>query len=133
MARPTKNDSMVTTLSTETMEQRFTRLQKEVRHYAKTIGNTDFDKVEYDPLLEMAKLAVNPGTPTDIRVRCHSEVAAYRYPKLKSMEIALPAGSEGKITIEITHFGAENRTGGRSNEKKVVRDVEPDYTKLPPQ
>lgn len=121
MGRPSKHDSMLTTLATETMEDRFRRLQKEVRRYAREMGIKDFDNEEYDPILAMARLAVNPGTPLNLRLQAHSEIASYRYPKLKSMEIALPPGSDAKITIEITHYG------------KREKEVEVDYTRLPKQ
>jgi hypothetical protein len=123
MAKQAKQDAMMTTLSTESMEQRFRRLQKEAKDYAKEIGLADFDKTEYDPLIELAKIAINPGNKLETRLSAHSEIASYRYPKLRSMEVALPPGSEGRITIEITHFGG----------KKVEKVVEADYTRLPPQ
>lgn len=121
MARPSKTDSMLTTLSTESMENRFRRLQDELRKYAEGIGLSASTVDEYDPLIELGKLAVNPGTPLPLRLQCHSEIAQYRYPKLKSMEIALPAGSDAKITIEITHYAKRGEV------------IDADYTKLPKQ
>jgi hypothetical protein len=111
----------MTALATETMEERFKRLQREIREYAQGIGVKEYDKKEYDPLVALAMLAVNPGTPLNLRVQAHAEIAGYRYPKLKSMEIALPPGSDAKITIEIKHFGKQEKV------------IDADYTKLPTQ
>jgi hypothetical protein len=39
-----------------------------------------------DPLLELAKMAMNEANPLEIRVRCLSEIAPYVYPKRKPVE-----------------------------------------------
>jgi hypothetical protein len=101
MARPARVDGVLTTVKQDSVHEVFARLQHELRAYVEDLGLV-FQ--EYNPLVAMAQMAVNPATPPELRLRCHSEVASYLYPKLKSMEIGVPPGTEAKITIEITSY-----------------------------
>ena len=83
----------------------FSRIQGELRTYLQDLGVRDISS--YNPLTAMAKMAVNPATPPDLRLRCHAEIAGYLYPKLKSMDIGLPPGTEAKLTIEITSYSGK--------------------------
>lgn len=50
------------------------------------------DKPSYNPVLELARLSVDPKTPIIHRVACLKEVAQFFMPKLKAMEITGPDG-----------------------------------------
>jgi hypothetical protein len=101
MAR-TRTDGTLLPAKQETVQDLFARLQAELRAYMDDLG-LPMTK-EYNPLVALAQMAVNPATPPELRLRCHSEVASYLYPKLKSMEIGIPPGTEAKLTIEITSY-----------------------------
>lgn len=76
-------------------------LRKQLKVWAKQAGITLDD--DYDPRLELAKLAHNPALPMQLRVQCHSEVAGFFYPKVKALELSLPEGTE--MTIRIVKYG----------------------------
>lgn len=42
---------------------------------------------DYDPVAQMAIMAVDPRNKIDLRRSCHSDVAQYVRPKLKSVEV----------------------------------------------
>jgi hypothetical protein len=46
------------------------------------------EAVDCDPLLELARIAMNANNPIEIRVRCFSEIAPYVDPKRKPVEIS---------------------------------------------
>lgn len=46
------------------------------------------DRSGCDPLEKLIAIGNNPKTPVDVRVRCWSEVASYRYPKRKALELS---------------------------------------------
>ncbi len=50
--------------------------------------NEKLDAMSCDPLLELAKIAMNEKNPIEIRVRCFSEIAAYVYPKRKPVDMS---------------------------------------------
>ncbi len=70
------------------------------------------DAIGYDPLIELAKLAMKDKTPVEIAFRCHAEVAAYIYPKRKPVDAS---NSEGPV-INI------NENLDTSGESTDVRD-----------
>lgn len=105
MARTPRADPLQAARA-ETVQEVFQRIQGELQNYVNDLGVRDFSS--YNPLTAMAKMAVNPATPPDLRLRCHAEIASYLYPKLKSMDIGLPPGTEAKLTIEITRY-TDNR------------------------
>jgi len=43
-----------------------------------------------DPILELAKIAMNGKTPIELRVRCLVELASYVYPKRKPVDPPQP-------------------------------------------
>lgn len=104
MSRTPKNDPLQQHRS-ETVQEVFARIQGELKDYVTEMGVRNFDN--YNPLTAMAKMAVNPATPPELRLKAHSELAGYLYPKLKSMDIGLPPGTEAKLTIEITSYRSQ--------------------------
>lgn len=42
---------------------------------------------DYDPVAQMAMIAVDRAVKLDVRVKCHDSVAQYVRPKLKSVEV----------------------------------------------
>jgi hypothetical protein len=104
MARTARNDLVTTSAKAETVSEVFQRIQKELEAYVHELGIRDFSS--YNPLTAMAKMAVNPATPPELRLKAHAEIAGYLYPKLKSMDIGLPPGTEAKLTIEITSYSS---------------------------
>jgi hypothetical protein len=120
MARTPRSDPLQAQRA-ETVQDVFSRIQSELRDYVTNLGIRDFSC--YNPLTAMAKMAVNPATPPDLRLRCHAEIAGYLYPKLKSMDIGLPPGTEAKLTIEITSYSLDNSSSSRTNSSAI--DVTP--------
>jgi hypothetical protein len=55
-------------------------------------------KVGCDPLEGLAKIAVDPETKVEIKVRCLAELAQYVYPKRKAVDL-----DSGPVTVE--HIG----------------------------
>jgi hypothetical protein len=106
MPRATRIDLPTSVAKQESVQEVFSRIQSELRTYVNDLGIRDFSS--YNPLTAMAKMAVNPATPPDLRLRCHAEIAGYLYPKLKSMDIGLPPGTEAKLTIEITSYSSNS-------------------------
>jgi hypothetical protein len=104
MARTARNDLVTISAKQETVSEVFSRIQKELASYVQDLGIRDY--TAYNPLTAMAKMAVNPATPPELRLKAHAEIAGYLYPKLKSMDIGLPPGTEAKLTIEITSYSS---------------------------
>jgi hypothetical protein len=46
----------------------------------------ELDAIGCDPLIELAKIAMNEKNPIEIRVRCFSEIAPYVYPRRKPVD-----------------------------------------------
>jgi hypothetical protein len=85
----------------ESGEEALQRIRKELKRWS--LDTNIKVEEEYDPRLELAKLAHNPGLPMQLRVQCHAEVAGFFYPKVKALELALPEGTE--MQIRIMRFG----------------------------
>lgn len=46
------------------------------------------DEIGCDPLIELAKIAMDKKKSDEIRVRCFSEIAAYIYPRPKPIDLS---------------------------------------------
>jgi hypothetical protein len=76
----------------------FNKLTEQLRA-GKYIGD---DEV-YNPLLELAKVAMSPEEDAVLRVRCSSEIAQYMFPKVRSLEIK--STEDKNINVNITIAG----------------------------
>lgn len=61
-----------------------------------------FNQHRYDPMHELAKLAMSSSTPLELRVAIHRECAQYIAPKLKSMDLVV--GGELNLTVNVVKF-----------------------------
>jgi hypothetical protein len=62
-------------------------------------------KLGCDPIVGLAKIALNPATEAGLKVRCFSELAQYVYPKRKAVEVRPPEDSELNVVVETIGFG----------------------------
>jgi hypothetical protein len=46
-----------------------------------------FDAMDYDPLVELAKIAMDLKNPLDARIRCHEDATPYRHAKVKPVDM----------------------------------------------
>jgi len=56
-----------------------------------------------DPIEGLAKIAMDPATKPELKVRCFAELAQYVYPKRKAVDLALNEGDESpgyKVVVE---------------------------------
>ena len=56
-----------------------------------------------DPIEGLAKIAMDPSTKAELKVRCFAELAQYVYPKRKAVDLALNEGGESpgyKVVVE---------------------------------
>jgi hypothetical protein len=58
-----------------------------------------------DPIEGLAKIAIDPETKLDLRVRCYAELAQFIYPKRKAVDLS--SGEDRSVTVEIRHVGAD--------------------------
>jgi len=58
-----------------------------------------------DPIEGLAKIAIDPETKLDLRVRCYAELAQYIYPKRKALDLS--TGEDSSMTVVIRHIGAD--------------------------
>jgi len=61
-------------------------------------------KLGCDPIEGLAKIALDPESKPELKVRCLAELAQYLYPKRKPVDPVTPEGSEFKLTVE--HIGS---------------------------
>jgi hypothetical protein len=92
-------------------EKLFEKIRKElVREYPNRLdeaGKNVFD--EYDPVVEMAKFAVDPLIDNSLRYKAHSEIASYMYPKVKSFEAPKLIDNNLKVTINIAGYAQSEK------------------------
>ena len=60
--------------------------QKGTPNRATLMLKEKLDDLGCDPLVELAKIGMNPKIPIEIRVRCFIEIASYVYPKRKPVD-----------------------------------------------
>ena len=67
------------------------------------------DALGCDPLVELAKIAMNQKNAVEIRVRCLSEIAGYIYPRRKAVDMS----SDDPVVINVnTKFDPGSSDGG---------------------
>jgi hypothetical protein len=70
---------------------------------AKAMKET-YNMDNYDPVVEMAKIANDPNNPIDLRANCHDRVAKYVRPVLKAVEVS------GTVDVDhTTRFDATDK------------------------
>jgi len=57
-------------------------------------------KLGCDPVEGLARIALDPETKVEIKVRCLTELAQYVYPKRKAVDVSSSEESEFKVTLE---------------------------------
>jgi hypothetical protein len=65
-----------------------------------------------DPIEGLVKIARDPATKPELKMRCFAELAQYVYPKRKAMDVSLDGGRE--ITVTVEHIGSPPRSGSIS-------------------
>jgi len=58
-----------------------------------------------DPIEGLAKIALDPATKPELKVRCFAELAPYAYPKRKAADISLNGSTEQQPKIVIEYIG----------------------------
>lgn len=61
----------------------------------------------YDPLVEIAKLA-RMSSDENMQFKCHSFLAQYKYPQIRSLEIQNKVDKEVKITVTLAGYARAN-------------------------
>lgn len=88
-------------------------------HYAPHL----FSQHPYDPLVEIAKLAINTQDD-NLKFKCHSKLAEYKYPQVRSIEINAKEDKDINITIEIAGYARQDAP--IEIEPEDIEIVEPD-------
>lgn len=82
-----------------------------------------FNHHKYDPIHELARLAMSSNTPLEMRVMIHKECAQYIAPKLKSMDLVV--GGELNLTVNVVKFStAQGQQIAPNREAIPVRATE---------
>lgn len=76
----------------------------------------------YDPLVEIAKLSLN-SQDDNLKFKCHSKLAEYKYPQVKSIEINAKEDKEVRISIEIAGY-AQGPTSSTDTEPEDIEMVD---------
>ena len=64
-----------------------------------------------DPIEGLAKIALDPTTKAELKVRCFPGLAQYVYPKRKAVDLALNEWDENRSPkVVIEHIGRPDRT-----------------------
>ena len=61
------------------------------------------DSLGCDPIEGLAKIALAPETPPELKVRCLAELAQYVYPKRKAIDLSTDPNST--LTVVVEHIG----------------------------
>ena len=83
----------------------------------------------YDPLVAIAKLAFSTDDD-NLKFKCHSKLAEYKYPQVRSLEINAKEDKEIHISIEIagyarSHPDSETRSGSNGPDIEIEpEDIE---------
>ena len=77
----------------------------------------------YDPLVAIAKLAFSTDDD-NLKFKCHSKLAEYKYPQVRSLEINAKEDKEIHISIEIagyarSHPDSETRSGSNGPDIEI--------------
>ena len=71
------------------------------------------DNLGCDPIEGLARIALDPATTTDLKVRCLAELAQYAYPKRKAVAVAVDDERSWHVTIE--HIGQPQTSRARDS------------------
>lgn len=74
---------------------------------AKEEGNEEL--LQYDPLVEIAKIGINPLVTDELKLRCHDTIAGYIYPKVKSLEVSSKQDNSINININVKSYSKEKK------------------------
>lgn len=71
-----------------------------------------------DPILGMIDLAMDTTTKPELRYRCYAELAQYKYPKRRAIEISGPDGGpvEANVSIRELLLSRINSIASRASE-----------------
>jgi hypothetical protein len=75
------------------------------------------ETINCDPLLELAKIAMNDKNPIDIRVRCLSEIAPYVYPKRKPVDDSIEQPTVTNVITALDSSSGGSDVGDQPNSK----------------
>jgi hypothetical protein len=81
-----------------------------------------------DPIEGMAALAMDPRNPVELRGRMYSELAAYCYPKKKSIEHSGPAGGPIETTRALTLADMDALIAAADAEEAALRQSQTSAT-----
>jgi hypothetical protein len=73
-----------------------------------------------DPIEGLARIALDPATKIDLKVRCFAELAQYVYPKRKAVDFALGESRDLKVVVE--YIGGKAEEQGESSKALKGRD-----------
>jgi hypothetical protein len=69
------------------------------------------------PIEGLAKIALDPATKPELKVRCFAELAQYVYPKRKAVDLALNEWEENRSPkVVIEYIGRPDRTSQPASE-----------------
>jgi hypothetical protein len=71
-----------------------------------------------DPIEGLARIALDPATKPELKVRCFAELAQYVYPKRKAVDLALNEWDESRSPkVVIEYIGRPDRTSALTPEQ----------------
>lgn len=95
----------------------------------KRLFNFDESMGDYDPLFEIAKLG-RMTDDEDLAFKCHSKLADYMYPQVKSLEIQAKEDREVTVTVQIAGYAQQKPVEVEAEEIETEGDLDdekPDY------
>src|SRR6266852_4546736 len=75
------------------------------------------DSMGYDPLLELAKIAMNDKASIENKIRCHSEIAPYVYPKRKPFDISIDQPTAVNVITNLDSSPGSSDVGDQRSSK----------------
>ncbi len=83
----------------------------------------DNNIVDYDPLFEIAKLGVMTEDD-NLKFKCHTELARFKYPQIRSLEIQNKEDREVTITVQLADYAQPRTIEVEAEEVEVEGDLE---------
>lgn len=105
-----------------------------VRGYLQNrLARHDVHLADYDPLFEIAKLAARTDDDSLI-FKCHSKLADYMYPQIRSLEVQAKQDREVVVKIEIAGYARSTQVETEAEEIDVEGDIDdegaPNYLEM---
>ena len=73
-----------------------------------------------DPIEGLARIAEDPATRPELKIRCYAELAQYVHPKRKAMDLG--SGKDGEpVKVILERIGMESRNLGASRSQFSIR------------